>query len=483
MKNRIAFFVFVFFLVLISITIVRAQVDTLWTKTFGGIYSDVGYSVQQTSDGGYIIIGNTGSFGAGLYDIWLIKTNDLGDTLWTKTFGGNDYEDGREVQQTIDGGYILIGGTGSFGGGEYDAWLIKTDSLGGTLWTKTIGGIYPDEGRSIQQTTDGGYIITGATGSLGDFSNVWLIKTDSFGDTLWTKSFGGNEVEEGWLIQLTTDGGYIITGRTESFGAGSWDIWLIKTDSYGDTLWTKTLGGSGTDYGYSTQQTTDGGYIITGYTTSFGAGSEDFWLIKTDSVGETLWLKTFGGINSDRGYSVQQTIDGGYIITGGTSSFGVGALWLVKTDSYGDTMWTKTLGDSSVGRSIQKTTDGGYIIAGITSSLSAGLTDIYLLKTTPDVSNLEPNKNLIPSDFSLAQNYPNPFNPSTKISWQAPVGSWQTLKIYDVLGNEVATLVDEYKPAGSYEVEFDASPLTSGVYFYQLNAGEFIQTKKMILLK
>ena len=146
-------------------------------------------------------------------------------------------------------------------------------------------------------------------------------------------------------------------------------------------------------------------------------------------------------------------------------------------------MWTKTLGDSSVGRSIQKTTDGGYIIAGITSSLSAGLTDIYLLKTTPDVSNLEPNKNLIPSDFSLAQNYPNPFNPSTKISWQSPVGSWQTLKIYDVLGNEVSTLVDEYKPVGNYEVEWNASGFPSGLYFYQLKTENNIETKMMILLK
>jgi hypothetical protein len=475
-----------------SFTFAQAP-DTLWTKTFGGIYSDVGYSVQQTSDGGYIIIGNTGSFGAGLYDIWLIKTNDSGDTLWTKTFGGNDYEEGWEVQQTTDGGYVLIGGTRSFGAGDYDAWLIKIDSFGDTLWTKMIGGSYQERGRSIRQTIDGGYIITGSTESFGDFSNVWLIKTDSLGDTLWTKSFGGNEVEEGWSIQKTTDGGYIIVGRTESFGAGSWDTWLIKTDSLGDTLWTKTYGGTGTDYCYSIQQTIDGGYILTGYTTSFGVGSDDIWLIKTDSSGNKLWIKTFGGINSDRGYSGQQTKDGGYILTGGTASFGVGALWLIKTDSSGDTMWTKTLRDTSVGRSIQNTADGGYIIAGITSSLSAGLTDIYLLKTTPDVSNLEPNKNLIPFDFSLAQNYPNPFNPSTKISWQVPVGSWQTLKIYDVLGNEVATLVDEYKPAGSYEVEWNASELPSGVYFYQLfvsnlqskerKTENYIETKKMVLLK
>src|SRR3990172_2192199 len=262
--------------------------QTTFQKTFGGTSDDWGFSVQQTTDGGYIITGTITSFGAGYEDAYLIKTDASGNSLWTKTFGGITYDVGNSVRQTTDGGYIIAGTTYSFGVGNYDVYLIKTDANGNTLWTKTFGGTSSDEGYSAQQTTDGGFVITGYTGSFGaGNADVYLIKTNGSGDTLWTKTFGGIGIDYGLSAQQTTDGGYVIAGVTQSFGAGIDDVYLIKTDGNGDTLWTKIFGGTDIDEGYSVQQTTDGGFVITGYTGSFGAGNADVYLIKTDANGNS----------------------------------------------------------------------------------------------------------------------------------------------------------------------------------------------------
>jgi hypothetical protein len=470
-----------------SISLAQAP-DTLWTKTIGGTNDDWGSSVKQTTDGGYIIAASTDPSGSFFYyDVWLIKTNDSGDILWTKTFGGNHDDQARSVQQTDDGGYIVAGRTHSYGVAYYDVWLIKTDASGDTLWTKTFGGGNIDWANSVIQTIDEGYIIVGETHSFGiGDPDVWLIKTDALGDTLWTRRYGGSPGGEmGYSVQETTDGGYIIVGSTDSFGAGNDDVWLIKTDALGDTLWTRTFGGSHSDYGYSVQQTTDGGYILTGYTDLPFAQQDDILLIKTDSSGDTLWMKRYD--NWGQSYFVQQTAEGEYIIVGGTDSFGAGShdVCLIKIDALGDTLWTRTFGgsDSDYGYSVQQTTDGGYILTGYTNSFGAGFSDVWLIKTTPDISSIEQSYDIIPLDFSLHQNYPNPFNPSAKIKYSIPQSSNVIIKVFDILGREIETLVNQEKPTGTYEITWYAENLPSGVYFYRLQAGDFIQTKKMILMK
>jgi len=364
---------------------VFAQDITLWSRTYGGSDYDYGYSVQQTADGGIIVVGPTRSFGAGDYDFYLIRTDSLGNTLWTRTYGGSGEDQGHSVQQTSDGGYIVAGYTYSFGAGFYDAYLIKTDSLGSTLWTRTYGGSDYDGGLSARQTADGGYIVVGCGGSFGagDY-DFYLIKTDPVGNTLWTRTYGGSDWDFAWSVQQTGDGGYVVAGYTRSFGAGQDDVYLIKTNSTGDPLWTRTYGGSSYDWSFSVQQTTDGGYIVVGYTASFGAGYEDVYLIKTDANGDTLWTRTYGGSANDRGWSVQQTADDGYIVAGETYSFGAGShdVYVIKTDSVGDTLWSRTYGGSyyDAGNSVQQTTDGGYIVAGHTSSFGAGGDDVMVTK-------------------------------------------------------------------------------------------------------
>ena len=400
-SERCRFGLIAFAVILVSSTFVYCasaeEPQMEWSKTFGGPGEDAGNAVQQTSDGGYTIAGYTDSFGAGRTDVYLMKTDKNGNEEWSKTFGGTDSDWGNSVQQTSDGGYIIAGEAYFFG--PADICLIKTDKNGNLEWSKTFGGTGWDEGYSVQQTSDGGYIIAGYTDSFGAGSDdVYLIKTDENGNEEWSKTFGGKECDGGKSVQPTSDGGYIIagytggyiiSGYTRPFGAGSSDVYLIKTDKNGNLEWNKTFGGTGWDEGYSVQQTSDGGYIIAGYTDSFGAGSDDVYLIKTDENGNEEWSKTFGGKECDGGKSVQPTSDGGYIIAGDTSSFGAGGfdVYLIKTDKNGNLEWSKTFGGSDwdYGNSVQQTTDGGYIIAGKTWSFGAGWNDVWLIKLAPEV--------------------------------------------------------------------------------------------------
>ena len=211
-----------------------------------------------------------------------MKTNANGDSLWSNTFGGIESEDAYSVQQSSDGGYIIAGETYSYGAGEGDFWLLKTNANGDSLWSNTFGGSDRDYAKSVQQTTDGGYIIAGYTYCYGAGFDIWLIKTDENGDSLWTRTFGGGLDDEANSVQQTSDGGYIIAGETKSYGSGGYDFWLIKTDENGNEIWNETFGGSGSEQAQSVQQTSDGGFVIAGYTTSYGAGLSDVWLIKTD---------------------------------------------------------------------------------------------------------------------------------------------------------------------------------------------------------
>jgi uncharacterized delta-60 repeat protein len=310
-----------------------------WARTYGGGDEDFAYSIRQTSDGGYIVAGKTGSFGAGHGDIWVLKLNASGDVVWQKTYGGRDYEEAYSIQQTTDGGYIVSGRTGSFGAGHADIWVLKLNASGDVVWQKTYGGRDYEEAFSIQQTTDGGYIVAGVTGSFGaGEDDIWVLKLNARGDVVWQKTYGGRYGDWAFCTQQTSDGGYIVAGVTESFGAGGRDFWVLKLDASGQVLWQKTYGGIYDDEAFSIQQTTDGGYIAAGETYSSGAGYTDVWVLKLDAGGNVQWQKTYGWGGYDSATSIQQTSDGGYIVAGWTESFGAGGrdFWVLKLDRNGD---------------------------------------------------------------------------------------------------------------------------------------------------
>ncbi|MDD5530031.1 MAG: T9SS type A sorting domain-containing protein [bacterium] len=479
-------------LILIGIVLYFVKINSLicapgttWTKTYGGTKNDKGYCVQQTSDSGYIITGETYSYGAGYKDVYLIKTSPIGDTLWTRAYGGIKDDCGNSVQQTTDNGYIITGYTDSYGAGNSDVYLIKTNSSGDTLWTKTYGGTSTDWGESVQQTQDGGYIISGGTYSYGVNGTVYIIKTNSSGNVLWTKTYGMTGIDCGYSVRQTSDGGYIITGETAlAYGIGFANVLFLKLNASGDTSWTKTYGGTTLDdYGFSVRQTNDGGYIIAGGTYSFGAGYADAYLVKTNSIGNTLWTKTYGGTEYDLLESVNQTSDSGYILTGGISLSGTQKdLWVLKTDLLGDTMWTKVYGGTKDdwGHCTQQTTDGGYIIVGETSSYGAGGYDVYLIKVGDGAGIEEIHKK---AQSITLQNQPDPFTQSTLITYSLSVKSKVSLIIYDISGNYIKTLVNEQKLAGTYSTTLNAKELKTGVYFLTLSTGTSKTTKKLILMK
>jgi hypothetical protein len=606
MKTSIALFI----TLLLAFAATAQAPDTLWTRTFGGNVDDIGYCVQQTADGGYIVAGMGYSSYYGDGDVYLVKTDVNGNQIWQQTFGGNLRDYAKSVQQTSDGGYILAGDAN---GGAGDALLIKTDSLGNLIWQQTFG--WPsitDQGYCAQQTNNGGYILFARclVGGLGD---VWLIKTDASGIQTWAHTYGGTNEDYGHYGQQTADGGYIIAGATMSYGAGDYDVYLIKIDSLGNLIWQNTYGGTGHDMGYSVQQTTDGGYIIAGkysYT--------DIYLIKTDDLGNLMWERIFNYGDWDEGRSIRQTEDGGYIAAGFTNSFGAGNydVILIKIDENGNEIWHETIGgwSSDVGYCVQQTTENGFVITGRTASFGNG-NQVYLIKTEPDLFNpstitlsvvpfilpiqipasggsfsfyafatnedtananvalwtrqilpngtltpailgpytvnlttgtrcwfrnqnvpgsappgeykyigyagVYPNavwstdtitytklttgdgpligdwantgdpffgentstEEIYPSSIILHPSHPNPFNPTTAISFKLQAPSHIRLAIWDTAGRLVTTLVDGWREAGAHEVTFDGSNLPSGVYLYRLATGQNTASGKMVLLK
>jgi hypothetical protein len=360
-----------------------------WQAHLGGVGEDVACCVQETADGGFILTGQTDSFGAGLTDVWLVKTDGAGVEQWSKTFGGTQEEQGHCVQQTADKGYVLVGSTRSFGAGQDDVYLVKTDEVGNKQWSNTFGGSGVEVGCSVQCTGDGGYIIAGSTSPGTSIVDVLLIKTDELGNEVWSKTFGDTFQDCGFCVRQTADGGYIVAGLSESQTVPpnvDENAYLLKIDASGNKQWSRSFGLEWPDGATGVEQTADGGYVLAGYTRSYGEGDFNAWLIKTDADGNAQWEAAYGGNSWELAKGVQQASDGGYIVVGTTTSFGAWKqAWLIKTDAVGTQEWSKTFGGDADewGLAVQQTSDGGYILAGKTTSFGVGDLDAYLVYFKP----------------------------------------------------------------------------------------------------
>ena len=408
--------------------IALAQVPVIsWQKSFGGDSVDYANDIQQTSDGGYIVAVRsysidgdvTGNHGNG--DYWIVKLDSSGTLSWQKCLGGSGDDVPWSIQQTSDGGYIVAGSSRSTDGdvtgnhGTDDFWIVKLAANGNLTWQKSLGGSQQEWAESIQQTTDGGYIVAGwslsydgdVTGNHGSL-DYWIVKLDSSGNLAWQKCLGGSDDDESISIQQTTEGGYIVAGWSYSNDGdvignhGNDDFWIVKLAANGNLSWQKCLGGSDGDGALCIKQTTDGGYIVAGLSYSHDGevtgnhGLSDYWIVKLAANGNLLWQKSFGGSNWDDALSVEQTTEGGYIVSGRsmsmdgevTGNHGSWDYWIIKLTANGNLSWQKCFGGSwdDIAFSIKQTTDGGYIVAGRSGSFDGDVTgnhaygDVWIVK-------------------------------------------------------------------------------------------------------
>ena len=386
--------------------VVSAQTAREWSSVLGGGADEFAHAVALTGDGGYVIAGETSSFGAGSQDGWLVKLDAHGEEQWSHSFGGPESDAFYAVQKTADGGYILAGETHSAEGtnaSQSDFWLLKTDADGVMEWERSFGNseqsLTPemeetsDVAHAVKQTRDGGYVLAGnSSGSSG--VGVWLLRTGPDGNLLWSRNPGVSTGAAAHDVVQTTDGGFAVAGSANAAGRGS-DAILIKTNSQGDTRWARSFGGEYNDEVRSLILTSGGGYAMGGFTWSYGSGLSDFWLVKVDGEGRREWQRTFGGVARESSHSLVQTGDGGYALAGWSESFSNGdRFWAVKTGPRGRQQWSRAYAQPSAGtgivarqvsagaRAIRQTEDQGFIIVGWTGDIP-GARDILAIKTAP----------------------------------------------------------------------------------------------------
>lgn len=509
--------------------------------SLGGSNLDCATSIKQTRDYGYIVVGYTQSTDGDVYgnhgnlDFWVAKLSSTGSIEWQKCLGGSREDRAYEVQQTTDNGYIVIGRTGSNDGdvsGNHtniggfptvDYWVVKLSSSGTIEWQKCLGGTQDDIGTSVYQTSDGGYIVAGTSLSMdGDVSGahmmkeIWVVKLSSSGAIEWQRCLGGSGNEEANSIIQTSDGGYILAGYTQSGDGdvsgnhGFWqDFWVVKLSSLGNIEWQRCLGGSYDEVATSIKQTSDGGYIVCGLSRSNDGdvsghhggirdyGTEDYWVVKLSSNGAIQWQRSLGGSSGEGANDIQRTADGGYIVVGDSYSRDgdvsgmhgyLNDIWVVKLSSSGNIMWQQCLGGTNdeYAYSVHQTSDNGFIICGKSDSDDGDVSghhgggDFWVVKLSPSTGITEATK---PEILEISV-FPNPFNSSVQITYSLPYRTEVNLAVFDIVGRMLVSLINEQKEAGTYSMNWaPGADVPSGLYLLVLKAANKTVAKQVLFMK
>lgn len=470
----------------------KAQIT--FQRVYGGESYDYGREVIQTPDNGFLIAGSTGSFGLESAEVMLLKTNENGYVEWRKYYGGPYADQAVSMDTSIDGNLILTGVTETTNK-SYQVYALKLTMDGDTIWSKSYGGDVWDFGQKVISLTDGGYALFGQTYSYGEGEgDYYLLRLNSDGDTLWTRTYGGPELESGQSIALASDGGFFLAGHTESYGAGNKDVYIIRTNSDGDTLWTKTYGGSEDDFCYAVTATSDGGFVIAGGTFNNTAGEGDFMMVKFDANGLELWESIWDGSADEYWYDViedanQDIVAVGYVEE---SAFGKEDVRIERLSSDGN--WSGvgvSHGSPEHDRAfdVKQTSDGCYVMVGHTGGFLNRFDDVYLIKMDCNglaiLPTLSVNEIEVDGTSYKVSIGPNPFLDESPFLY---IQNYQTLikKISNPVKITVYNAVGQ--AVGSESVYSEKTNLNlegvdAGVYYYQLqSATSVLATGKMVKL-